>query len=156
MLGTAALRDERLLDAALEAAGPERVVVAIDVRGGRVSVAGWTEESDLLAQDLAERLERRGVRTFVYTNADRDGTLEGPDLGGLRRVAQATGARVIASGGVSSLADLEAIRDLGLANLEGVIAGKALYERRFTVEEGNAALAAQAHAPAAEAPAERR
>lgn len=142
LLGTAALRDERLLDSALEVAGPERVVVAIDVRRGRVSVAGWTQESDLLAEDLAQRLERRGVRRFAYTNVDRDGTLDGPDLEGLRRVAHATDARVIASGGVSSLADLAALRGLGLLNLEGVVAGKALYERRFTVAEGNAALAA--------------
>jgi len=140
VLGTAALRDEALLDAALELGGPERVVVGVDVRGGRVSVAGWTEETELAPDELVARLEGRGVRTFVYTNADRDGMLEGPDIGGLRSLATATSARVIASGGVSSLADLEALRGLGLANLEGVIAGKALYERRFTIAEGNAAL----------------
>ncbi len=150
VLGTAALRDERLLDAALELAGPERVVVAVDVRGGRVSVAGWTEESELLPEDLVERLEGLGARTFAYTNVDHDGTLAGPDLEGVRRVAAATGGRVIASGGVSSLADLEALRDLGLPNLEGVIAGKALYERRFTVAEGNAVLEAESAETAAE------
>jgi phosphoribosylformimino-5-aminoimidazole carboxamide ribotide isomerase len=149
VLGTAALRDEALLGSALELAGPDRVVVAVDVRGGRVSVAGWTEASDLRPEDLVARLERRGARTFAYTNVDRDGTLAGPDLEGLRLVAQATGGRVIASGGVSSLADLEALRALELDNLEGVIAGKALYERRFTVAEGNAALAGDpAPAPA--------
>jgi len=97
------------------------------------------------------RLEERGVRTFAYTDADRDGTLAGPDLDGLRRLATATDARLIASGGVSSLADLEALRDLGLANLEGVIAGKALYERRFTVAEGNAVLAATSGAAPSQA-----
>ena len=142
LLGTAALRDPELLDAAVELGGPERVVVGIDVRDGHVSVAGWTEETELAPEDVVVRVEERGVRTFVYTNADRDGTLEGPDLDGLRRLAAATRARLIASGGVSSLADLEALRDLGLANLDGVIAGKALYERRFTVAEGNAVLAA--------------
>ena len=142
VLSTAALRDEALLDSALELAGPAGVVVAVDVRGRRVSVAGWSEETHVPAEEAVERLEARGVATFVYTSVDRDGTLAGPDLEGTRRVAEATGARVIASGGVSSLADLEALRDLRLDNLEGAIAGKALYEQRFTVAEGNAALAA--------------
>jgi phosphoribosylformimino-5-aminoimidazole carboxamide ribonucleotide (ProFAR) isomerase len=114
--------------------------VAVDARGGRVSVAGWTEASEILPEELVARLDQRGVTTFAYTNADRDGTLEGPDVEGMRRVAGATGARVIASGGVSSLGDLEALRDLGLENLEGVIAGKALYERRFSVGEALAVL----------------
>jgi phosphoribosylformimino-5-aminoimidazole carboxamide ribotide isomerase len=149
VLGTAALRDERLLDAALELAGPDRVVVAVDVRGGLVSVAGWTEGSELTAEALVERLEGRGARIFAYTSVDRDGTLAGPDLEGLRRVAATTDGRVIASGGVSSLDDLVALRDLELDNLEGVIAGKALYERRFSVAEGNTALAAGSATPAA-------
>jgi phosphoribosylformimino-5-aminoimidazole carboxamide ribotide isomerase len=140
VLGTAALRDEQLLDAALELGGPERIVVGIDVRGGRVAVAGWTEQEGIGAEELVARLERRGVSIFAYTNADRDGTLEGPDLDGVRAVCAATGGSVIASGGVSSRADLEALRDLELPNLVGVIAGKALYEGRFTVAEGNAVL----------------
>ena len=140
VLGTAALRDERLLEEALGRGGPERIVVAVDVRGGRVSVSGWTEATEATPEEVVARLEDRGVSTFVYTNADRDGTLEGPDLEGLRRVAAATRARLLASGGVSSLDDLAALRDLGLPNLEGVIAGKALFERRFTVAEGNTVL----------------
>ena len=140
VLGTGALRDEALLDSVLELAGPERVVVAVDVRGGHVSVAGWTEGTQLAPEDLVARLERRGARIFAYTNADHDGTLAGPDLDGLRRVASAVGARVIASGGIASLADLEAVRDLGLDNVEGVIAGKALYERRFSVAEAQGVL----------------
>ena len=140
VLGTAALRDERLLDAALAEAGADRIVVAVDARAGTVSVAGWTESSEILPEELVARLEQRGVTTFAYTNVDRDGTLEGPDLDGMGRVAGATGAKVIASGGVSSLGDLEALRALSLANLEGVIAGKALYERRFSVGEALAVL----------------
>jgi phosphoribosylformimino-5-aminoimidazole carboxamide ribonucleotide (ProFAR) isomerase len=80
------------------------------------------------------------VSNFAYTNADRDGTLEGPDLNGVRAVCAITSGSVIASGGVSSLADLEALRDLELPNLVGVIVGKALYEARFTIAEGNAVL----------------
>jgi phosphoribosylformimino-5-aminoimidazole carboxamide ribotide isomerase len=142
MLGTAALRDEELLAGALALRGPERVVVAVDARGGRVAVAGWTEETSVAPKHLLERLERLGAATFLYTNVDRDGTLEGPDLAGARRIAERIAGRLIVSGGISSLADLEAVRELGLENVEGVVAGKALYERRFTVTEGNAALAA--------------
>jgi phosphoribosylformimino-5-aminoimidazole carboxamide ribotide isomerase len=141
VLGTAALREPELLDAALELGGPERVVAGVDVRAGRVSVAGWTEETAARPEEVVARLADRGVHTFACTNVDRDGTLEGPDLAGVRAVCRAAhGGSVLASGGVSSLADLEALRDLGLPNLEGVIVGKALYERSFTVAEANAVL----------------
>jgi phosphoribosylformimino-5-aminoimidazole carboxamide ribotide isomerase len=140
VLGTGVLREEALLGAALELRGPDRVAVALDARGGRVSVSGWTEETGVPPEELVERLEPWGAGTFVYTSVDRDGTLEGPDLEGARRIAERTSGRLIVSGGISSLADLEAVRGLGLENIEGVIAGKALYERRFTVAEGNAAL----------------
>ena len=140
VLGTAALHDPELLDAALELGGAERVLVAVDVRGGSVSVSGWAERSDVRAEALVERLEARGVERFVHTSVDRDGTLEGPDVAAVRRLATAMRGRLIVSGGIASVADLERLRDLGLPKLDGVIAGKALYEQRFTVAEANAAL----------------
>ena len=140
VLGTAALHDPELLDAALELGGAERVLVAVDVRGGSVSVSGWAERSDVRAEALVERLEARGVERFVHTSVDRDGTLEGPDVAAVRRLATAMRGRLIVSGGIASVADLERLRDLALPNLDGVIAGKALYEQRFTVAEANAAL----------------
>ncbi len=140
VLGTAALRHPELLDAALELGGAERVLVAVDVRGGLVSVSGWTERSELRAEALVEGLEARGVERFVHTSVDRDGTLEGPDVEAVRRLATAMEGRLIVSGGIASVADLERLRDLALPNLDGVIAGKALYEQRFTVAEANGAL----------------
>jgi phosphoribosylformimino-5-aminoimidazole carboxamide ribotide isomerase len=140
VVGTAALSDERFLDAALETLG-DRVVVSVDARGGRVALAGWVERTDSPTEAVVERLARRGVRRIVHTDVDRDGTLEGPSLDGIRAVhAAAGGASVICSGGVGSVDDLGAIAALALPRLEGVIAGKALYERRFTVAEGQAAL----------------
>jgi phosphoribosylformimino-5-aminoimidazole carboxamide ribotide isomerase len=139
VLGTAALKDADLLDEALRRHG-ERVAVAVDVRGGRVSVAGWTEETEGAPEDVIRGLQERGVERFVYTNVDRDGTLEGPDPAEVRRVGEAIAGRFAYSGGVGSLEDLGALRGLGLANLEGVISGKALYEGRFTVAEGQEAL----------------
>lgn len=139
ILGTAAFRDPELLDRALETFG-ERVAVGVDVRGGRVSVAGWTEEAAMSGEGAIAAMQARGVGTLLYTNVDRDGMLEGPDLDELRRVSAAVEAGFLYSGGIASTADLEALRGLDLANLTGVISGKALYERRFTVAEGQAAL----------------
>jgi phosphoribosylformimino-5-aminoimidazole carboxamide ribotide isomerase len=139
VLGTAALKDVDLLDEALRRHG-DRVAVAVDVRGGRVSVAGWTEETEGAPEEVIRGLQERGVEHFVYTNVDRDGTLEGPDPGEVRRVGEAIAGQFVYSGGVGSVEDLGALRELGLANLEGVISGKALYEGRFTVAEGQEAL----------------
>jgi phosphoribosylformimino-5-aminoimidazole carboxamide ribotide isomerase len=142
VLGTAAYTDPDLLDEAL-ATWDARILVAVDVRGGRVSVAGWTRETQTRGEDVIQRMQRRGATRFVYTNVDRDGMLEGPDLGEVRRVSEAVRGRFLYSGGIGSLADLRALRSLRLLNLAGVICGKALYEGRFGVREGQAALAPQ-------------
>jgi phosphoribosylformimino-5-aminoimidazole carboxamide ribonucleotide (ProFAR) isomerase len=116
------------------------VAVGVDVRRGRVSAAGWTEDTGLEPLEAISRLAGRGVRAFVYTNVDRDGMLEGPDLDEARRVAAVVDGSLVWSGGVGETAHLEALAALPL---EGVIVGKALYERRFTVAEGQAALSPQ-------------
>jgi phosphoribosylformimino-5-aminoimidazole carboxamide ribotide isomerase len=134
VLGTAAYSDLDFLDSVLEA-WPVRVVVAIDVRGGYVSVSGWTKTTQMPAADVIRRMQGRGVKQFVYTNADRDGMLNGPDLDEVRAVSEAIRGRFLYSGGIASLEDLKALRDLRLVNLAGVISGKALYEDRFTVPE---------------------
>ena len=134
ILGTAAYSDVEFLDACV-ASWPSRVLVAIDVRGGRVSVAGWTKATQMIPEDVIERLQRRGVRQFVYTNVDRDGMLEGPDLEEVRRVAGIIRGRFLYSGGIGSLDDFRGLASLRLLNLAGVVSGKALYEGRFTIEE---------------------
>jgi phosphoribosylformimino-5-aminoimidazole carboxamide ribotide isomerase len=139
ILGTAAFKDEELLDAAL-ARWPEQIVVSVDVRGGRVTTAGWTEGTQLSTEEVIASLYERGARELVFTNVDRDGMLEGPDLEEVDRVAGAVRGRVIYSGGIGRLADLEGLAALGRASLTGVIVGKALYERRFTVAEALAVL----------------
>jgi phosphoribosylformimino-5-aminoimidazole carboxamide ribotide isomerase len=141
ILGTAAFTDPELLSRALADHGPERVLVSVDVRGGRVATAGWTETTEPSTDAVLERLHASGVRELVYTNVDRDGMLEGPDLEEVRRVAEAAGGSVIYSGGIGSLADLEGLAGLRRYGLSGVIVGKALYEGRFTVAQAQAALA---------------
>ena len=141
VVGTAAYNDADFLAEALECWDP-RVLVAVDVRGGQVSVAGWTRETKIGAEELISRLQEQGARRFVYTNADRDGMLDGVDPEEVRRIAGAVRGRFIMSGGVGSVEDLRVLRDLRLVNLAGVISGKALYEGRFTVQEGLAELEA--------------
>jgi phosphoribosylformimino-5-aminoimidazole carboxamide ribotide isomerase len=94
-------------------------------------------------EELIVRLQQQGATRFVYTNADRDGMLEGVDLDEVRRIADAVRGRFIMSGGIGSLADLEALRDMRLLNLAGVISGKALYEGRFSVRDGREVLEAR-------------
>jgi phosphoribosylformimino-5-aminoimidazole carboxamide ribotide isomerase len=139
VVGTAAHRDPALLEDAVRR-WPDRVGVAVDVRGGRVAVSGWAEEEDTPADRVVARLAERGARRVVYTSVDRDGTLEGLDLDEVARVARGFAGEVLYSGGLASVDDLRALRALGLPNLAGVISGKALYERRFTVREAQAAL----------------
>ena len=139
IIGTAAFRDMDFLDACVAEFGP-RVAVAVDVRGGFISTAGWTETSSLPAVDAIERLQDRGVRKFVYTDADRDGMLEGPSMDDVRAVAAAVRGSFVYSGGIGSLDHLTALAKLRQVNMAGVIVGKALYERAFTVPEAVAAL----------------
>lgn len=139
VIGTAALRDTDFLAGALERHG-ERIVVSVDARGGRVSLAGWTETSDVDVADAVADLGERGVSRFLCTAIEVDGTMEGPALDELRRIAAATDAQVIASGGVGTLAHLESLARDAPPNVEGAIVGRALYERKFTVSEAIAAL----------------
>jgi uncharacterized protein related to proFAR isomerase len=139
IIGTAAFRDVDFLDDVIEAFG-SRIVVSVDVRGGHVATAGWTQTTGLPATDVIERLQDRGVRAFVYTDADRDGMLDGPALEDVRAVAGVVRGRWIYSGGIGTAEHLRSLARLRLVNLAGVISGKALYEGAFTLAEGQAAL----------------
>jgi len=139
VLGTAAFADASLLAGALAEHGA-RVVVSVDVRGGMVSTAGWTQTGSLEAVAAVRELVARGVRSFVYTDVDRDGMLGGLDLDAIVRVTDAVEGELLYSGGIGSLQDLRALAALRHPRLAGVIAGKALYEGRFTIAEAEEAL----------------
>ena len=140
VVGTAAMRDPEFLEALIAERGSEQVVVGIDARAGQVSLAGWTESSGVDVADAAAELTRQGVERFLFTPIEVDGTMEGPNIPELIRVAAATTASVIASGGVGNLGHLEDLAARAPANVEGVIVGKALFEGKFTVQEGIEAL----------------
>jgi phosphoribosylformimino-5-aminoimidazole carboxamide ribotide isomerase len=139
VIGTAALRDPEFLEAMLGAYG-ERVIVSIDSRGGKVSLAGWTETTETEAGEAMSELAQRGVRRFLFTPIEVDGTMDGPGFSQLAEAASASEAALIYSGGVGELADLKALADRAPANVEGVIVGRAIYEQRFTVSQANAIL----------------
>jgi phosphoribosylformimino-5-aminoimidazole carboxamide ribotide isomerase len=142
IVGTVALTDPQLLAEILAEHGPESVIVSVDVRGGKPATAGWVESADAGTEEALERLRAAGVEWFVYTDVDRDGMLVGPDVQRVGEIAAHIEGRLIYSGGIGALPDLEALAGLGEQSLAGVIVGKALYEGRFTVGEALAALAA--------------
>jgi phosphoribosylformimino-5-aminoimidazole carboxamide ribotide isomerase len=139
VIGTAALRDPDFLSRALVDRG-DRIVVSIDTRGGKVSLHGWTEVSDLSGVRMVDALTDVGVERFLCTAIELDGTMEGPAIDQLNEIADSTSSQVIASGGIGELGDLERLAAAAGPNVEGVIVGRALYERRFTVAEALTAL----------------
>ena len=141
ILGTRAVRDRDWLKN-LVLINPEQIAVAIDARKGIVGVQGWTEETDVRALDFALELAKLGVPRLVVTDIDRDGSLEGVNLGLAERIARATRLKVIASGGLGSASELERLRALSDSGIEGVVVGRALYEGVFTLREALTALGA--------------
>ncbi|MDJ0992357.1 MAG: 1-(5-phosphoribosyl)-5-[(5-phosphoribosylamino)methylideneamino]imidazole-4-carboxamide isomerase [Dinoroseobacter sp.] len=139
ILGTVAVEDPDLVRAAARAF-PGKVAVGLDARQGRVATRGWAEETDLMVTDLAKSFEDAGVAAIIYTDIDRDGAMQGPNVAATAALANATTIPVIASGGVSSLDDLRALKASG-APLDGAISGRALYDGAIDLAEALSVLA---------------
>ena len=133
ILGTVAVENPALVREAA-AAFPGKVAVGIDARNGKVATKGWAEENDILVTDLAQSFEDAGVAAIIYTDIQRDGAMQGPNVEATAALANAVSIPVIASGGVSSLDDLRALRDCG-AKLDGAISGRALYDGAIDLAE---------------------
>jgi phosphoribosylformimino-5-aminoimidazole carboxamide ribotide isomerase len=138
ILGTAAVRDPDFVKAAARA-HPGRVAVGIDARDGKAAVEGWAETTEIEAADLARRFADAGVAAIIHTDIDRDGAMQGPNVEATAALARAVDIPVIASGGVSSMDDLRALKGCG-APLDGVISGRALYDGRLDPAEAAAYL----------------
>ncbi|MBI0577664.1 1-(5-phosphoribosyl)-5-[(5-phosphoribosylamino)methylideneamino]imidazole-4-carboxamide isomerase [Neobacillus cucumis] len=113
----------------------EQIVIGIDAKDGFVATHGWLDTSKVKAVDLGKRFAEAGAETFIFTDIATDGTLAGPNIAAVCELAKVTGKNVIASGGVSSLADLSALKSVSYQGVSGAIVGKALYEKRFTLKE---------------------
>lgn len=131
IVGTKALQDREMVKKAVETYG-DKIVVAIDAKKGYVAIDGWTKASDVSALDFAVEMETIGVKTIIYTDIAKDGMLEGPNLEAMEELKNQVNMDIIASGGVSSLEDLNKLVEIGMA---GAIVGKALYENRIQLEE---------------------
>ncbi len=138
ILGTVAVENPDLVREAAKAF-PGKVAVGIDARNGMVATKGWAEETDVQVTDLARSFEDAGVAAIIYTDINRDGAMQGPNVEATAALAQAVSIPVIASGGVSSLDDLIALRDCGV-ELNGAISGRALYDGAIDLAEAIRAL----------------
>ncbi len=140
ILGTVAVEDPDLVREAARAF-PGQVAVGLDARSGKVATRGWAEETDIEVVDLARKFEDAGIAAIIYTDIDRDGAMQGPNVPATEALARALDVPVIASGGVSSMADLIRLRDTGV--ISGAISGRALYDGAIDLAEALAALADQ-------------
>lgn len=134
IIGTAAQRNPELVSDAC-ARFPGRIVVGIDAKNGMVAVQGWAEVTDITAVELARKFEDCGVAAIIYTDISRDGMLQGPNLEATRALAEAVSIPIIASGGVSSLKDIENLMAIETAGVTGVITGKAVYTGAISLNE---------------------
>lgn len=136
VLGTAAVRQPELVIEAVRRWG-DRVVVGIDARNGYVAVQGWSEATEITAVELGRAMQKAGVSRVVYTDISRDGMMQGPNVESTAQMVRETGLKIIASGGISSLDDLRRLKGIRPQGgfIEGVIVGKALYTKAFTLEE---------------------
>ncbi len=136
IMGTIAIEQPDLAQRLVDNYG-ERILVGIDAREGMAAVKGWTQSSAVSALDLAVRIESWGVREVVYTDIQKDGTMQGPDMKGLEELIEKTSLQVIMSGGISSIEDLESLKPYG-DRVKGVIIGKALYSNQLTLPDAMA------------------
>lgn len=139
VMGTAVLQDRSVLEGACELF-PERILVGIDAKNGKVAVKGWTAVSDTSARDLVKTLAGLNLAGVIYTDISRDGMLEGPDLSSLKAFVKDSPVPVIASGGITRIEDIRAIQALD-PRIEGVIVGKALYDGKLDLKAALAAVA---------------
>ena len=138
ILGTVAVENPALVNQAAQRF-PGRIAVGIDARAGRVATRGWAEETEVMATDLARSFENAGVAAIIYTDIDRDGAMQGPNVAATEALARAVSIPVIASGGVSRLSDLIELRDSGV--IAGAISGRALYDGAIDLAQALQALA---------------
>ena len=136
IIGSLAIREPELVASFIEKYGAERIVIGLDAKDGMVATHGWVETSNQTAIEVGQYFANKGAKHFIFTDIATDGTLQGPNIEANEALARATGANIIVSGGMSSLADIQAVKEAAkTTTIAGVIIGKALYTGQFTLEE---------------------
>ena len=136
IIGSLAIREPELVASFIEKYGAERIVIGLDAKDGMVATHGWLETSNQTAIEVGQYFASKGAKHFIFTDIATDGTLQGPNIEANEALARATGANIIVSGGMSSLADIQAVKEAAkTTTIAGVIIDKALYTGQFTLEE---------------------
>ena len=139
IIGTRAVRNPIFMEDLLNEFGADRIILGIDVKDGLVAVEGWVEKSTLNALEYGKAMHKLGVKTAVYTDISKDGLMQGPNLEAIDKMARLSKLEIIASGGVSSIENIRALRSMGKLGVSGAIIGKALYESQINLPEAIAA-----------------
>ena len=142
IMGTSAIENKKLVKD-LTKKFPKKIIIGIDAINGKVSTRGWLKDSNILATELIEELSDLEISNFIITDISTDGTLDGPNEEFIKMILDKTEIPIIASGGVGSLSDLLSLTKFENLGLEGVIVGKALYEKKFTIKEANNILSSE-------------
>jgi phosphoribosylformimino-5-aminoimidazole carboxamide ribotide isomerase len=135
IMGTVAIRKPHIVEEAVKAFGAERITIGIDAQHRKVMLAGWAESTAVDYITLAKRMHTCGIRRIIYTDIEKDGALEGPNIAATRKLAQDTGLKIIASGGITTKEDVAKVKALEKDGVEGMIVGKALYEGKIKLKE---------------------
>jgi len=134
IIGTIAVKNPKVLEEAIQKF-ENQLILGLDAKDGKVAVSGWVEVTEFSDEEFANQWKQHGINRVIYTDISRDGMLTGPNLSSLRRMAIATGLKITASGGVSSLDDLKQLAELERDGVDEVIVGKAIYERQLDLRE---------------------
>ena len=136
IMGTSAIENQELVKN-LSSKYPEKIIIGIDAKNGKISTRGWLKQSEVLATDLVKQLSHFKIASFIVTDINTDGTLKGTNESFIRKILEITDIPVIASGGIGSISDILSLTKFESCGLYGVIVGKALYENKFTIREAN-------------------
>lgn len=132
ILGSAAIKDKKLVEKAINQFGSDKIVIGVDAKSGKVAIEGWLEVTDITALQFCKELEDLGVKTVIYTDIAKDGMMQGPNIEETQKLVESTHLDIVASGGVSSLKDLQALEKI---KVQGAIIGKALYTGAIQLDE---------------------
>jgi phosphoribosylformimino-5-aminoimidazole carboxamide ribotide isomerase len=135
IIGTRAVTSPAFMEDLLHRFGAEKIILGLDARDGMVAIEGWVEKSSLPVLDFARQMRKLGVETAVYTDVSRDGLLQGPNLDSIKQMAELSGLKIIASGGVSSLENIKRLREMAELGVSGAIIGKALYDGKLDLKD---------------------
>jgi phosphoribosylformimino-5-aminoimidazole carboxamide ribotide isomerase len=135
IIGTRAVTSPDFIEALLLRFGPKKIILGLDARDGMVAIEGWVEKSSLQALDFARQMQRLGVQTAIYTDVSRDGLLQGPNLDAIQQMAELSGLKIIASGGVSTADDIRQLKEMESLGVSGAIIGKALYDGKIALQD---------------------